>query len=162
MSAPPPRQWTFPVEATQIQLFARAIGDDNPAFRDADSPEAEASGGIVAPPTFGMIAEQFDPEHYARPRPGQPWFGSGATPGFAFGPQGLHASQEFTYHRDIRPGDVLTVELRTGDTWEKEGKRAGKMRFVEYLYDYRDAQGELVLSVRRVRVLLDQPPAGSA
>ena len=46
----------FPVEASHILMFARAIGDPNPAYRDADSPEAKAAGGIVAPPTFAKFA----------------------------------------------------------------------------------------------------------
>jgi len=29
----------FPVEASHIMMFARAIGDPNPAFSDAESPE---------------------------------------------------------------------------------------------------------------------------
>src|SRR5207245_7667642 len=65
----------FPVEASHILMFARAIGDPNPAYRDPDSPEARATGGIVAPPTFAMASWQFDAEHPLRPDPARPWFG---------------------------------------------------------------------------------------
>ena len=70
----------FPVEASHIMMFARAIGDPNPAYRDAESPQAEAAGGIVAPPTFAMASWQFEPEHPLRPDPAKPWFGSGREP----------------------------------------------------------------------------------
>ena len=50
----------FPVEATHILMFARAIGDPNPAFTDPDSAEARSVGGVVAPPTFVMAGWQFD------------------------------------------------------------------------------------------------------
>ena len=35
--------------------------------------------GIIAPPTFPQAMAQFDPEYRLRPKPGQPWFGSGKT-----------------------------------------------------------------------------------
>ena len=61
-------------------MFARAIGDPNPAYSDADSPEARNAGGVVAPPTFVMAGWQFDPDNPLRPKPGEPWFGSGREP----------------------------------------------------------------------------------
>ena len=39
------------------------------------------------------------------------------------------AEQHFEYHRHIGPGDVLTAEVKPGKTWEKEGKRSGKLVF---------------------------------
>ena len=29
----------FPVEESHVMMFARALGDQNPAYRDSDSPE---------------------------------------------------------------------------------------------------------------------------
>ena len=43
---------TFPVEATHIMMFARAIGDDNPVYHDAAKAKGTEAGGIIAPPTF--------------------------------------------------------------------------------------------------------------
>ena len=39
---------TFPVEAGHIMLFARAIGDTNPVFRDAEAAMQTEVGGIIA------------------------------------------------------------------------------------------------------------------
>lgn len=161
MGDPVLKRWTFPVDATHILMFARAIGDDNPVYRDAAAASTSEAGGIVAPPTFVMAAEQFDPDSTVRPKLDEPWFGSGREPGVPMSTPGLHASQEFTYQRPVRPGDVLTVEFRTGGSWEKEGKRSGKLKFVEYLYEYRDQQGELVISARRVRAYMEHVPQAS-
>ena len=65
---------------------------------------------------------------------------------------GLHAEQHFTYHRALRPGDVLSMTTKPGKTWEKQGKRAGKLVFSESITEYRDAAGELVITARGVGV----------
>jgi acyl dehydratase len=160
MEPPQSKKVTFPVEATHILMFARAIGDDNPVYRDAEAAARTEVGGIIAPPTFPMAVEQFDPDPPARPKIGQAWIGSGRTPSGAPSNSGqLYAEQEYIYHRPMRPGDVLTVEIKEGGSWEKEGRRSGKLKFVEFLYEYRDQAGELVVSGRRVRCLLGQAPA---
>jgi hypothetical protein len=157
----------FPVEASHIMMFARAIGDPNPAYRDPDSPEAKAAGGLVAPPTFAMASWQFEPEHPLRPDPAKPWFGSGREPtgrvstgggGGGGGGGGLHAEQHFEYHQPMRAGMVLTSTQKQGDTWEKESRRGGTLKFSETLTEFRDAStGELVVTARMVGVRTERP-----
>jgi hypothetical protein len=151
----------FPVEASHIMMFARSIGDDNPVYHDADDPRTVAAGGIIAPPTFVQASAQFDPDYPLRPKPGQPWFGSGAgatgvtksdSGGTSRSGGGLHAEQHFTYHRQLRPGDVLTATTHPGKTWEKQSKRAGKLLFSESVTEYHDQHGELVITARGVGV----------
>lgn len=155
----------FPVEATHITLFARAIGDDNPVYRDSKAASDTEANGVIAPPTFVQAVAHFDPQQL-RPRPGEEWIGSGRKPtGLTDGPTargGLHAEQEYTYHRPLRPGDVLTLEVMQGETWEKESKRrrAGKLTFRERITEYRDANGHLVITARNVGVIVS-PPADS-
>ena len=153
---------TMPVEATHILMFARAVGDPNPVYADAEVAKTRETGGIIAPPTFPQAVAQFDPDYNLRPKPGQPWFGSGKTPsGIAGKPPsgggGLHAEQHFEYHRHLRPGDVLTVEIKPGNTWEKESRRAGKLTFRERIAEYRDQAGELVITARGVSVTTERP-----
>ena len=153
----------FPVEATHIMMFARAIGDPNPGYHDPDSAEAQAAGGVVAPPTFAIAGAQFDPDYPLRPKIGHPWFGSGKTPsgvtresgGGAIG-SGLHAEQHYEYHRPIVPGDVLTATMRPGERWEKQG-RSGRLVFSEMVTEYRDQHGELVVTARNVGVMTEAP-----
>lgn len=156
---------TFPVEASHIMMFARAVGDTNPVYHDAGAARQSEAGGVIAPPTFAQAVAQFDPDYYLRPKPGQPWFGSGKAPsgiqGKAPSSGGLHAEQHFEYHRHLRPGDVLTVTSRLGNTWEKESKRAGKLRFSERITEYRDQNGELVVTARSVGVTTERPVSSS-
>lgn len=150
---------TFPVEASHIMMFARAIGDENPVYHHAD--KASAVGGIIAPPTFAQAASQFDPNSSMRPKQGEKWFGSGKTPtgieGKPSSAGGLHAEQHFEYVRPLRPGDVLTTETRPGKTWERDSKRAGKLNFSEQITEFRDQSGELVVTVRSVVVKTERP-----
>ncbi len=154
---------TFPVEASHIMMFARAVADDNPVYRDAEKARASEVGGIIAPPTFGQAASQFDPNSAMRPKVGEKWFGSAKGPtGIEGKPQSsgtLHAEQHFEYHRPMRPGDVLTGETKAGKSWEKESNRAGKLLFSERITEYRDQNGELVLSIRGVTVKTERPVA---
>jgi hypothetical protein len=161
---------TFPVEAGHIMMFARAVNDGRLAVQEG--PE------ILAPPTFAQAVAQFDPDFHLRPRGDAPWVGSGATPSgtaeAASGPGGLapegsalalegsalHAEMEFEYHRPMRAGDVLTVETRTGRSWEKDSRRAGRLRFSEAISEYRDASGDLVVTARNVTMRTERPVEG--
>lgn len=161
----------FPVEAGAIMLFARAIGDPNPIYYDAEYATGTEVGGIIAPPTFVQSSAQYDPDYPLRPKIGRPWFGSGRNPtgtppteaGGGGRGGGLHAEQEFRYHRPLRPGEILTVTVRPGDTWEKQG-RSGKLVFSESITEYRDRDGNLVVTARSVGVKTERPvterPAG--
>jgi hypothetical protein len=152
--------------------FARAIGDTNPVYFDAEHARATGIGHVIAPPTFAMASVSFDPDWPLRPRPGQPWRGSGRTPSGAAGQEGpdgneraprevgLHAEQHFEYHRHIRPGDVLTVTERPGRYWEKDGSRGGRMHFFEVISEYRDQDCSPVITARRVGVRIERPQEG--
>src|SRR6202140_2421556 len=141
-------------------MLACAIGDDNPVYHDAEKAKDTGVGGIIAPPTFTAAVAQFNPDG-SRPRPGETWFGSGKEPtgivGKAPSAGGLNAEQHFEYFRPVRPGDVLTAETRAGKTWERESKRAGKLLFSDRITDFRDQDGELVVSVRSVSVKTERP-----
>jgi hypothetical protein len=156
----------FPVEASHIMMFARSIGDDNQIYYDQDYAKTTEPGDIIAPPTFAQASAQFDPDYFLRPKTGQAWFGSGKEPtgvkresggGGGGGGGGLHAEQHFEYHRHLKPGDVLTATQLPGKTWEKESKRAGKLVFSESITEYRDQNGELVVTARGVGVRTERP-----
>ncbi len=152
----------FPVEAGHIMMFARSIGDPNPVYYE-ESAEATEMGGVIAPPTFVVAASQFDPDFPLRPKAGEPWVGSGREPSGTAGSSedrggtGLHAEQHFTYHRTPRVGDVLTATTSPGKRWEKQGRRAGVLVFSESITEYRDQDGELVVTARSVGVRTERP-----
>jgi acyl dehydratase len=158
----------FPVEEGAILLFARAVGDPNPIYSDAAHAATTEVGGLIGPPTFIQSSAQFDPDYPLRPKFGEPWFGSGRTPtgrpaggetgsgGGARRGTGLHAEQEYEYHRPVRPGDILTAETSQGKRWEKQG-RSGRLVFSETVTEYRDQKGELVVTARSVGVVTEAP-----
>ena len=158
----------FPIEASHIMMFARSVADDNQIYYDEDYAKSTEPGKIIAPPTFAQSSAQFDPNYFLRPKVGEPWFGSGkeatgiqreSSGGGGGGGSGggLHAEQHFEYHRHISPGDVLTGETKPGKTWEKQGKRSGKLVFSESVTEYRDQNGELVITARGVGVRTERP-----
>lgn len=160
----------FPVEYGHVMMFARSIGDPNPVYHDEAHAASTEVGGIIAPPTFVQASAQFNPDYGLRPKPGRPWHGSGRHPsGIRREPaeagggrgggsgSGLHAEQHYTYHRPVRVGDVLSSRTRRGESWEKEGRRAGKLVFTETITEYLDQHGELVVTARSVGVRTERP-----
>jgi acyl dehydratase len=145
----------FPVEATHILMFARAIGDPNPAFVGSGPAEALDLSGVVAPPTFTMASMQFDPHNPLRPKPGEPWFGSGREPSGAERDGGgvLHAEQHFEYHQPVKAGSVLVSSQTEGEKWDKPNRRGDTLHFSETVTEYHDAStGDLMVRARTVRV----------
>ena len=150
----------FPVQSAHVLMFARAIGDDNPVYRDLEAAEAVGLPGIATPPTFVQSSAQFDPEYPLRPRIGEPWFGSGREAGRPDPSSAgiLHAEQHFEYHRPLVVGDVLTWTVVPGKSWTKQGRQGGTLEFHETVTEYRDASGELVITARGVRVHTEKGP----
>jgi hypothetical protein len=170
----------FPIEAGHILMFARAIGDPNPIYKDPEQ--------TVAPPTFVQASAQFDEEYFLRPQPGRPWMGSAgsasqmlaqaaaaadatggggagggasAAGGGGGGGAGLHAEMHYEYHRVPKPGDILSATGKPGERWEKQGRRGGKLIFSENVIEYRDQHGELVVTARSVGVQTERVPEQS-
>ena len=151
----------FPVEASHIMMFARAVADANPIYYDAEYAATTEVGAIIAPPTFVQASAQFDPDYFLRPKIGEPWFGSGKNPtsitrqagsGGGGGGGGLHAEQHYEYHRPLAAGEVLTAVVMPTTYWDKEGRRGGKLMFSETITEYRTLDGELVVTARGVGV----------
>src|SRR5438874_786146 len=152
----------FPVEAGQIMKFARAVGDANKIYYDEDYAKTTEVGSIIAPLTFVQTSAQFDPDYRLRPKIGELLVGSGKEPNGVLqssggGTTGLHAEQHYEYHRHPKPGDILTASSRPGQTWERQGRRSGKLIFSETITEYRDQHGELVVTARGVGVRTERP-----
>jgi acyl dehydratase len=145
-----PEPYEFPVDRTAVMLFARALGDIRPEFSDPDAPETKALGGIVAPPTFVQSSAHWQPDYpldLTRPRSGPPRQREGGGLG-----RGLHAEQHYEYHHPVHAGDTLTVTTRPGESWEKQGRRGGKLTFSETITEYRNQDGVLCVTARSIGV----------
>lgn len=161
--------WKFPIEAGHITLFARALGEANPVYSDEDYAKGTEPGGIIAPPTFATAQFHFDPGFTLRPTPYEPWLGSSKeATGLPDGGKGragvgsMHAEHHYHYHRQLRPGDLLTRTFRPGTSWEKVGRRGGTLTFTDRFIEWRDQNGELVLTERGVSVRPSKTPAQDA
>jgi hypothetical protein len=149
---------TFPIDPTQVLFFARAVGYE-------DQPGGPATGtALPVPPTFTEAVRQFVPEDEFRPRPGAPWIGSAAKPtglpdGDAEEGKGtlFHAEQHFTYHRPLPVGADVIASFRDGDAWTKRGRRGGELIFRERIAEFRDHEGELLVTSRLVSVETGRP-----
>ena len=151
----------FTVEAGDIMLFARSIGDKNQIYYDSDYASTTEAQGVIEPPTFVAASSKFDEGYYLRPKICEACFGSGkAATGVEKqegGSGGLHAEQHYEYHRHLRPGDILRSVVKEGEKWERESKRAGKLKFSETITEYYDQNDELVITARSVGVVTERP-----
>jgi acyl dehydratase len=91
-----PASAPYEVSRVKIKDFANAIGDNNPAYLDADAAKALGHPDVIAPPTFAIVISftmgaqlVFDP-------------GLGLNYALV-----VHGEQSFSYTRPISAGDVL-------------------------------------------------------
>ena len=149
----------FPVDRTQVMLFARSLLDISPEYSDPNAPETKAHGGMIVPPTFVQCSAHWQPNYpldLTRPRPkgAEAPQHRGDRPGGGGGGlgRGLHAEQHYEYHHPIHVGDTLTVTTRPGNSWTKEGRRGGKLTFSETISEYRNEDGVLCVTATSVGV----------
>jgi acyl dehydratase len=126
----------LPVRPEHVQDFARAVGEDNPVFFDAEAAEQQGFPNIVAPPTFSTT------QIFAVPRD-QREHRLGADLDYG---RVLHGEQEFVYKRLPVAGETLKGRMRIAKDFTKEGKRGGSMRFVTYESVFTDEAGDEVLT----------------
>ncbi|WP_340681207.1 MaoC family dehydratase N-terminal domain-containing protein [Natrinema caseinilyticum] len=135
------------VEPGKVEEFARAIKDDNPAFRDEAAAREQGYESIPAPLTFTRTA------YFPRYRPD----GIGLDHGFDLGfdqSRVVHGEQEYIYEQQIHAGDVLSGKTTLVDVYERDGSRGGTMTFAVLETAYRNADGEHVLTERLTRIEL--------
>jgi acyl dehydratase len=144
----------FEIEAGKVEEFARAIGDENPAHRDKTAAKKQGFEEIPAPLTFVRTAyfPRYRPDDIENIRP----FDLGFRPEYS-----VHGEQEYKFERPLYVGDVLMGEVELADVYQREGSRGGTMTFAEYRFEYRDEDGELVLTERQTIIetggAIDEP-----
>jgi acyl dehydratase len=159
----------FPVDRTAILNFAAALGETNPIYWDEAFARATPLGGVIAPPTFPVAAALWNPDAGLRGVRQIPKRAAVAEPAAAREDGGgggggsarlLHGEQRFEYHQPLRPGMRLTATTRPGRSWEKEGKRGGRLRFRETVTELRDERGELVVTSTSVGIVTEKAVEG--
>lgn len=90
----------YEVGREKIKEFARAIGDDNPAYVDPDAARALGHQDVIAPPTFPIVVSMAA-GHQVVADPAL---------GLDYG-KVVHGDQRFVYTRPVRAGDRLQATV---------------------------------------------------
>jgi acyl dehydratase len=130
----------FTVEAGKVEEFARAVGDDDPVYRD---PEVAATRGFEAVPAPLTFVRTTDFPRYRT--------GEEIDLGFRH-EHTLHGEQAYEYDRPLVVGDTLTGETAVVNAYERDGARGGTMTFAEVETEFHDARGERVLVSRATAI----------
>ena len=128
----------LPIERSRLQFFAKAIGETDPVYVDADAARRAGYRDIPAPPTF-LFAAELD---------------SGAVDRLLADLQIplaklLHGEQGFTYHQPACAGDTITVRSKITDIYAKKN---GALEFVVKTSRATNQKDELVAELRSVLV----------
>ena len=130
------------VERGHIAVFADAVKDRSPVYRDPRAAADAGLPGIPAPPTYPGVMSDFGVFPELQPEgaslDANP-MGEVLGPLMANGGIILHGEQEFTYHRPVLAGDVLVGEGKVADAYRKESKgRTMTFVVVETAWSERD------------------------
>lgn len=138
------------VSSTDIARYARAIGETDPVFFDAEAAKAAGHVDVIAPPYFpytirmqatnlvdraelepdGSSSEDVPPVEATRAMAGETKLEMGVT---------------------VVAGDTLTMHKRVKDIYEKSG-RSGEMVFVVQEFEFINQQGDLVMREEFTRI----------
>jgi acyl dehydratase len=112
------------VERGQLALFADAVKNPDPVYRDPRAAADAGLPGIPAPPTYPFVMGNFGayPELQPADAPTGNPMGAVLGPLMAKGGLILHGEQEFSYHRPVFAGDVLEGKGMVVDAYQKESK----------------------------------------
>jgi acyl dehydratase len=125
------------VERDAVRLFAEAIADPSPLYRDEEAARRSRYGRLLAPPTF--------------PRT----FDYGRIVGLELPPAGLiHGEFRISYERLLLVGDEVVCRLTLKDSYDKHGRR-GLLGFLLFERTGEDPQGDLVFTTNDTVVVTE-------
>lgn len=141
------------VERGPVAVFAEAVLDSDPVYRDAEAALEAGHRSLPVPPTFSFVMAHWGAFPDIQP-PDEDGSAGVSAVGLVLGPllaKGgllLHGEQEFEYSSPVHVGDVLVGEGRIADVYEKETPSA-TMTFVVTETTWRhDATGETAVVAR--------------
>ncbi|MCW3836941.1 MaoC family dehydratase N-terminal domain-containing protein [Sphingomonas canadensis] len=137
--------YVYPVEAFQLRLFAKAVGETRPEYLDSAAARAAGYRDIPCAPSFPFCIGM---------NPADP-FDMLAPLGVDLG-RVLHGEQAFDYAAPICAGDRVRVERRITDIFDRKG---GALEFIVIETQFRDeATGALFCSARQSIVVRNPEP----
>jgi acyl dehydratase len=138
------------VTATDIARFAHATGETNPIHFDRDVAVAAGYADVVAPTLFPYVvrmhASALVPSDQLEPD-GSPKADVPPLPTR----RAMAGETSVVLGEPVVAGDVIAVEKRLADMFEKEG-RSGPLVFVEMEFTFTNQRGELVARENFTRI----------
>ena len=132
----------FPVERGKIKEFANAICDPNPIYSDREYARSKGFDDVLMPVTFPVTFALHTPSDNFVLETTQKL-------GMDVG-KSVHGETEIIFERPVCAGETLRGEIRVGNIYEKEGKRGGKMNFVDMEIEYFDENDKPVAIARNI------------
>jgi acyl dehydratase len=138
------------VTATDIARFAHATGETNPIHFDREAAVAAGYADVVAPTLFPYVvrmhASALVPSDQLEPD-GSPKADVPPLPTR----RAMAGETSVVLGEPVVAGDVIAVEKRLADMFEKEG-RSGPLVFVEMEFTFTNQRGELVARENFTRI----------
>ena len=128
-----------PFGAAAFRYFAVAVGDANPLYVDAEIARKHGLGSVTAPPTLVCETGQYtnlpmDKDGYA----GHSW--AIDIPGT----RQVRGGNTYTFHRRIRPDDVITASWSIEGAEEKTTRSGQEMLIISSRAVYTNQTGEVL------------------
>lgn len=125
------------VERDAVRLFAEAIADPSPLYRDEEAAKKSRYRRLLAPPTF--------------PRT----FDYGRVEGLELPPAGLiHGEFRISYERPLLVGEELLCSIELKDSYDKES-RSGLLGFLVFERTGESPEGERVFAANDTVVVTE-------
>ncbi len=125
------------VEREAVRLFAEAIADPSPLYRDEEVGRRSRYGRLLAPPTF--------------PRT----FDYGRVEGLELPAAGLiHGEFRISYERPLLVGEEVLCRLQLKDSYDKQGRR-GLLGFLLFERTGESVDGALVFTTNDTVVVTE-------
>ena len=120
-----------------VRLFADAIADPSPLYRDEEAAGRSRYGRLLAPPTFPRTFDYGKVEGLELPSAGL-----------------IHGEFRISYGRPLLVGDEVLCRLQLKDSYDKEGRR-GLLGFLLFERTGRDLEGNLVFTTNDTVVVME-------
>ena len=127
------------IEAGQLKLFAKAIGETNPIYFDEAAAKAAGHKNILVPPTFGSCLKFLAPAQSP----------SADELGLDYKAL-LHAEETIEYHAPLYVGDRVTLVTEVDSIYTKKD---GALEFLVRTTHITDEAGNLLQSVTNTVVM---------
>jgi acyl dehydratase len=132
-------RYTYQVTKEEVIEFAQSVGETNPLYTDEAYAKTTPYGGLIAPPTFGVVF---------RSRAHMPELR------LNYGKRGFDGGKECHFFAPVRPGDTITGVDRIAEVYEKTG-RSGSMIFIVRESELTNQRGEKVAIIRQSLIRRD-------